>query len=183
MTASRSSNLQNITIKDRFKDKPVIKAYFDGCCEPVNPGGTASFGAVIYKGRKRVWECARLFKPIPGREKETSNNVAEYAGFIAILEYLLEHNLQGEIITVFGDSNLVIQQMFGNWKMHEGFYIPLAVKAKNLVKLFPNMRGEWIPREKNGIADELSKAELIKAGVEFRIQPLEKEKCLLQPTP
>ena len=29
----------------------------------------------------------------------------------------------------------------------------------------------WIPRDKNDIADELSKAELKKAGVEFRIQP------------
>ena len=68
----------------------MIKAYFDGCCEPVNPGGTASYGAVIFKGAKRIWECSEVFYPTLGKEKETSNNVAEYCGFIAILEHLIE---------------------------------------------------------------------------------------------
>ena len=137
----------------------------------MNPGGTASFGAVVFKGEGRVWECSRLFRPIPGREHETSNNVAEYAGFIAILEFLLEKGWEKEEVLVFGDSNLVIQQMFGDWQIRHGFYVPLALKAKGLVRRFPNMTGEWIPRERNGIADELSKAELVKAGIEFRIQP------------
>jgi ribonuclease HI len=28
--------------------------FFDGCCEPCNPGGSAGYGAIIYKGDK---EC------------------------------------------------------------------------------------------------------------------------------
>lgn len=29
-------------------------AYFDGACEPVNPGGTASYGAAIYENQQLV---------------------------------------------------------------------------------------------------------------------------------
>ena len=98
----------------------MILAYFDGCCEPTNPGGVAAFGAVVFKDDQRVWECSRIFKPQPGREKETSNNVAEYSGFISILEYLKEQRWFKEQILVKGDSNLVIEQMKGNWKIKKG---------------------------------------------------------------
>jgi ribonuclease HI len=151
--------------------KRLITAYFDGCCEPVNPGGTASYGAVVFIDDDRVWECSKIFFPVKGKEKETSNNVAEYCGFISILEYLLENNLNKESITIYGDSKLVIEQMSGNWQMRGGYYIPFAEKAKKLVKKFKKLTLLWIPRNENSIADELSKAELIKAGVKFKIQP------------
>jgi ribonuclease HI len=150
----------------------VIEAYFDGCCEPVNPGGTASYGAVVFVSEKRVWECSELFVPIPGKEKQTSNNVAEYSGFLSILEYLLANDLDGMPAKIHGDSKLVIEQMQGNWRMRKGFYLHVAKKAKATLSRFrrePELI--WIPRDLNDIADELSKAELKKAGVEFRIQP------------
>ena|SRR3990167_3903289 len=150
----------------------MIKAFFDGCCEPLNPGGTASFGAVIFKDDKRVWECSRIFIPKPGKEKLTSNNVAEYSGFKSILDWLLEQKANHEKIVIYGDSNLVIQQMFGTWQIRHGHYVPIAHQCLHLLERFNNIKGQWIPREENDIADELSKAELIKAGVEFRIQPL-----------
>jgi ribonuclease HI len=157
-------------------DKKPWTAYFDGCCEPVNPGGTASFGAVVFDPEGvRVWECSRLFIPIRGRERETSNNVAEYGGFISILEWFLENGLQKEKIVVYGDSNLVIQQQFGDWRIKKGHYVPHALRAKEMVKQFKKLDGQWIPREENDIADELSKAELLKAGVVFRIQPEESQ--------
>ncbi len=153
------------------KIKATITAYFDGCCEPVNPGGIASFGAVVFLDEKRIWECSKIFFPEKGKEKETSNNVAEYCGFISILEYLIENKLNNNLIAIYGDSKLVIEQMQGNWRMRQGYYIPFALKAKKLLKNFKETSLIWIPRDENSIADELSKAELIKAGVEFRIQP------------
>jgi ribonuclease HI len=150
----------------------VIECYFDGCCEPVNPGGTASYGAVVFVAKKRVWECSELFIPVPGREKETSNNVAEYSGFLAILEYLLANSLDDHPVKIHGDSKLVIEQMQGNWRMKKGFYLHVARKAMETLQRFRKQpKLIWIPRDKNDIADELSKAELKKAGVEFRIQP------------
>lgn len=146
-------------------------AYFDGVCEPVNPGGHAGYGAVIFKDEERLWECSQVFVPVKGKEKETSNNVAEYSGFIAILEYFIENNLQKEHIKVYGDSMLVIEQMKGKWRIVKGFYKPLAYEARVLVKKFKKLSLHWIPREENSIADELSKAELRKAGIKFKIQP------------
>lgn len=153
---------------------PKIEAWFDGCCEPVNPGGTASYGAVIFIDGKRVWDCSKIFYPEKGKEKETSNNVAEYSGFLAILQWLLENGHVKADTTIYGDSKLVIEQMQGNWKMRKGFYIQTARHAQKILREFKKTpKLCWIPREENDIADELSKAELIKAGVEFRIQPNE----------
>lgn len=148
----------------------MIEAYFDGCVEPRNPGGHGGYGAVVIQDGRRIWETSKYVNP----DTNVSNNVMEYMAFLAILEYLLGNNLHRQPIKVYGDSKLVIQQMFGRWKMHGGYYIPTAQKAKKILCEFPNIKGEWIPREENSLADELSKAELIKAGVEFRIQPEEK---------
>lgn len=154
-----------------------ITAYFDGCCEPINPGGTASYGVVVFIDHERIWQASQIVSPGAGREKETSNNVAEYAGLIALLEYLLSRNLQDEPIQVFGDSQLVMYQMFGDpklggkrWKIKRGYYAPLAARARELLKGFSSLKGAWIPREENALADELSKAELVKAGIALKIQ-------------
>jgi len=148
----------------------IIKCFFDGCCEPRNPGGTASYGAVIFKGDERVWETSEIFYPVKGRENETSNNVAEYCGFRSILQYLIAENLQHERVEIYGDSNMVIQQMFGRWKIKGGFYVPVALECRKLRLKLSNITGRWIPREQNTIADELSKAKLLKAGIKFKIQ-------------
>jgi len=150
----------------------MIEAYFDGCCEPVNPGGTAAYGVVILKNRQKIWETSKLFVPQRGREKETSNNVAEYSGFKAILDYLIAHDLTKSQIVVYGDSKLVIEQMFGSWRINFGYYVPIAKICKAMIKQFPYLTGKWIPREENFLADELSKTEILRAGVKFRIQPL-----------
>lgn len=153
----------------------LIKGYFDGCCEPINPGGTASYGAVIYEGEKRIWEKSDIFVPKPGQKTMTSNNVAEYLAFTAILEYLLSCGMMKRPILIFGDSKLVINQMLPGsakrWKIRAGHYVPFAHRARKLVRRFKNIEGQWISRDLNDIADELSKRELRKAGVEFRIQP------------
>lgn len=149
----------------------MIEAWFDGCCEPVNPGGTAAYGAVIIKDGQRVWSQSQIFVPVKGREKETSNNVAEYQGFLAILNQLIAMNLEQEEIRIYGDSNLVIQQMKGYWKIKQGHYVPFAHAARKLLVKFPRLILRWIPREQNSLADELSKDQLRGAGIKFRIQP------------
>lgn len=151
--------------------RPSIVAYFDGCCEPINPGGTASYGVVIQKDGETIHEASKVFLPEKGRERETSNNVAEYSGFRHILEWLIGEALNEAEIKIFGDSNLVIQQMFGSWRIKKGLYTPIAWRCCELLKEFTKISGHWIPREQNALADKLSKEELIKAGIKFRIQP------------
>ncbi len=149
----------------------TIHAFFDGCCEPINPGGTASYGVVILRGKEVIHKASEIFYPIKGHERETSNNVAEYSGFRHILQWLIAQGLNAEPIEVRGDSNLVIQQMFGYWRIKQGFYVPIAKECRQLLMQFPHIRGAWIPRAQNSLADELSKAGLLKAGIKFRIQP------------
>lgn len=159
----------------------MIEVYTDGACEPVNPGGYASYGVFIRVRNGAKWtelmSESKLFVPEKGKEKQTSNNVAEYSGFLRALEWLIQHNLNREEIIYRSDSQLVIYQnsvdpRYGHkWRMKGGYYLPIAKKAQALLPKFKRIKFEWIPREENSIADELSKAELIKAGIEFRIQP------------
>ena len=83
-------------------------AWFDGACEPVNPGGTASFGVVI-KGENGTVLLRE--HGMVGRGKDMSNNVAEYAGVRQILKYLASR--PPARLTIHGDSNLVINQLSG----------------------------------------------------------------------
>ncbi|MFA5089326.1 MAG: ribonuclease HI family protein [Candidatus Omnitrophota bacterium] len=153
--------------------KNKIQAWFDGCCEPRNPGGHAGYGAVIMEGSIRLTEITGYIPAAP----TTSNNVGEYQAFISILEWLKENGMVGRRIHIRGDSKLIIEQMFGRWRIKNGLYVPFALKAKKLLAEFKRLTGEWIPREENSIADDLSKRELIKRGVEFKIQPLERLGC------
>ena len=100
-----------------------------------------------------------------------SNNVAEYAGLIAVLERFIEQELCDAEIVVKGDSMLVINQMFGTWKIKNGLYTPLAKQARELLGGFTTIKGEWIQRDRNDVADGLSKAALKRAGVKLRLQP------------
>ena len=100
--------------------------------------------------------------------------MAEYAGLIAVLEWFEDQGLFNAEICIGGDSQLVINQMFGTWKIKTGIYAPVACKARELVAQFTNMRGEWVRREQNEIADRLSKEALRTAGVKLRLQPEER---------
>lgn len=153
-----------------MEKKDYYAAYFDGACEPVNPKGNLGIGAFILNPeRKRIFE---LSKYILAKELnfETSNNVAEYMGIIAIFEYLIKNNLQKEKIIIGGDSKLVINQMLFLWNCNGGVYVQYYKKAKELRKQFDNLNLVWIPREQNEQADILSKASMIKNNCEFRIQ-------------
>ena len=146
-------------------------AYFDGACEPINPGGTATYGAVILQGGEPIWMCSEVYRPEPGHENETSNNLAEYSGLIAVLEWFAERGLFDAEIIVYGDSKMVINQVFGTWRIKKGLYVPLAHRARELVQAFDHIQGQWIPRRQNDLADRLSKAALKRVGVELRLQP------------
>jgi len=61
----------------------MLRAFFDGLCEPVNPGGVACYGFVIYRkssaSELKVFEgCGLAAEPGP----DSTHNVAEYTGII-----------------------------------------------------------------------------------------------------
>lgn len=154
------------------KTQGNIVAYFDGACEPKNPGGNLGIGATIRQAGKELFAYSAF---VPASSCN-SNNVAEYMAFEAILDFIIEHNWQDQRVTVYGDSKLVVEQMFGTWRMKYGFYIPYAKRCRAKLSLLEKagikINGIWIPREQNKYADELSKAELVNHNVQFKIQPL-----------
>jgi len=130
-----------------------IIVHVDGLCEPCNPGGIATCGVSISRNGGIIHEDARFIAEGNG----ASNNVGEYAGVNAALEWLLASGMQGETIELRSDSKLVINQMLGKWESRGGLYIDQYRKARDLARKFSNLRLTWIPREQNAIADALSR--------------------------
>jgi ribonuclease HI len=131
-------------------------AWFDGACGPINPGGTATYGVMIkdQDGTILVWEHGYV-----GQGSAMSNNVAEYAGVLQVLKYL-SCRPPGRV-TIHGDSNLVINQLTGKWRMRKGLYLSTAKEAKALLAHLHGLGWEinlcWIPRAQNKECDALSK--------------------------
>lgn len=146
----------------------MIKCYFDGCTEPVNPYGNMGMGAIIIRDNVSIFKHSSF---IPA-SKENSNNVAEYLALEKILIWLSENKIVEQTVFIYGDSKLVINQMNGSWRIKHGLYKDHAIRCKSLLgKVAVKLVFKWIPRELNTIADDLSKAHLLKEGIEFKLQP------------
>ena len=130
----------------------TIEAYFDGLCEP-NPGGVATYGFVIKKDGKKTYEGHGL----AGTPKtpQATNNVAEYTGLLRALEWLLAQKTKGPIV-VRGDSDLVLKQVQGLYKVKSGLLAPLHGKVKDLLEKLSGVTFEWVQRDRNADADRLT---------------------------
>jgi len=131
------------------------KAFFDGSCEPVNPGGNMGTGIVIIsEDGEIIFENSQRFPA----KKSNTNNAAEYLALIDVLIWVYNNLDKNSEITIFGDSMLVINQMNGRWGISNGKYVEYAYEAKDVKsKCSAKIKFKWIPREKNMLADELSK--------------------------
>ena len=90
---------------------------------------------------------------------------------LSSIQFLKEKNWQNEKIIIRGDSKLVIEQMFGSWRIKQGLYLLLAYEAQKLLSEFSNTIGQWIPRDENEICDKLAKDVLRNMKIKFRLQP------------
>lgn len=91
-----------------------------------------------------------------------TNNVAEYGGAIAALEYLAQTGYTGPV-EVRSDSQLLINQASGLWQVNSARIQPLHKRLLALVKKFVRVDFTWVPRRKNEEADRLS----VEAVAEF----------------
>jgi len=86
-----------------------------------------------------------------------TNNWAEYEAVYLALKKAKALGLSGEKIEMRLDSNLVVEQLSGNWQVKEKTLWPQYMKIKNiLVKDFKDISFVHIPREKNKEADALA---------------------------
>jgi ribonuclease HI len=82
-----------------------------------------------------------------------TNNVAEYRSLIAGLEAAARHGAQP--LRVAMDSELVVRQMTGQYRVKNAGLKPLHELAKEAVRKVGRVRWTSVPREDNGRADAL----------------------------
>jgi ribonuclease HI len=132
----------------------LIEIYFDGLCQPVNPGGIACYAFVA----KRDGMTIHTSRGIAGEpfSKDSTNNVAEYTALIKALEWLAASELFSDAVKVMGDSKLVISQLGGQYKIKSKRILPLYRRARELKESFKNLEIRLVPREENKEADGLT---------------------------
>lgn len=145
--------------------------YFDGSCWP-NPGGTAGFGYTLLRtGQSEPIDSG---SGVVGIGNDMTNNLAEFwalaqglASFLRVTGNIVpdwnEFVSNRHHLSVYGDSNLVVQVMNKHWKARpeRGYYdayIVAAANAKTVRKQGHTISFDWVPREMNTICDDLSKA-------------------------
>jgi ribonuclease HI len=131
-------------IKRTHHDEYVL--FFDGCSKN-NPGPSGA-GAVLYHNGLEIWSTAVFVG-----HKET-NNVAEYTGMIVGIKRAVEMGIRR--LVVKGDSNLVVQQMNGKFRVNAEHIKPLHATAKNIIRNFDSIQFVHVYRHLNQRADELS---------------------------
>jgi ribonuclease HI len=112
-----------------------------------NPG-TAAIGAMIKDER------GKMLATISKRIGITTNNVAEYQALIAALQKALK--LGGTQVIIRADSELMIRQLNGRYKIKSEGLKPLYIEVTQLLAKFETVSLKHIPREQNSEADKLA---------------------------
>ena len=121
-----------------------------------NPG-PASYAVVIRDPSAKI--ILELAKNI-GRE---TNNVAEYYALLAALDYATSHNISA--LRIRSDSELLVRQMQGRYKVKSADLKPLHERASKMAKQLGYFAIEHVRRELNKDADALANVALDSAGV------------------
>lgn len=127
-----------------------LNLYFDGSCTK-NPGGIAGFGWALLKDDDS--EFLAQFGEVC-RGEDATNNVAEWSALLYGLRYLKSVQYKG-YLKIYGDSQLVINQINGKYKVNQKLQ-KFYVECKDLLNEL-DWNATWIERDKNKRCDELSK--------------------------
>ncbi|MFB3923650.1 MAG: ribonuclease HI family protein [Terriglobia bacterium] len=111
-----------------------------------NPG-PAAFAVVVDDAAGARLDC---FSKLLG---ETTNNVAEYEALLAALDYATRHKLSQ--VRVISDSELLVRQMQGRYKVKSGDLKPLFERAQGLARKIEGFSIAHVRREQNREADRL----------------------------
>ncbi|HTC66948.1 MAG TPA: reverse transcriptase-like protein [Candidatus Acidoferrum sp.] len=145
-TSSRETGLFASSDPEPKPRAAAFQANIDGGSRG-NPG-PASYGVVVRNQRGEI--VAKLKKYI-GR---MTNNVAEYYGLIAALDYAQSHGVRA--LRVESDSELLVRQMRGHYKVKSPDLRPLFERAKKMSQTFESFRIDHVYREQNAEADALA---------------------------
>jgi len=133
-------------ISNRLEDSESIKLFVDGAADLHTK--TAGIGGVFYRNGDELFSFSEFIG-------SATNNEAEYSALIKGLEE--SQNLNILSIDIFADSELVVKQINGEYKVKNERMQKLHQKAISLFDRFNSWSITHIPREKNSVADKLSK--------------------------
>lgn len=127
-----------------------LNLYFDG-------GNEKEIAAWAVVGIVEQTVIAKLTGLCDYRLPQT-NNIAEWSAlYHAILFAYTEKDNYDEIV-IMGDSELVVKQILGEYVVGKEHLKPFYKKAKAVLdKIEKPCKIQWIPREKNGLADSLGR--------------------------
>jgi probable phosphoglycerate mutase len=124
----------------------MITAYIDGGARG-NPG-PAGYGVRV------EGPDGELVQELHGALGVATNNVAEYSGLLAALKWAVDHGHR--VVHIRADSELLVKQMLGAYKVKHPGLQPLAARARLLMMELDRVTFEHVRREKNKEADRLS---------------------------
>ena len=110
-----------LNLNGRLNDDGKISMYIDGAADLNSK--TAGIGGVIYKDNEELFTFSEYLN-------DSTNNEAEYTALIRGLEYLVEMKLLN--VQIFSDSELVVKQINGEYKVKNSRMIILNQKASSL---------------------------------------------------
>ena len=128
--------------------------YVDGSVTG-NPGGVVGYG----------WSCPEEkqsgFGAAFSGGGSATNNVSEYIGVAAAMIWALDYVPKGKKILVRCDSELTVNQLNGLWRVKHANLKPIAAIVHMMIETLSErgvtVAAEWIPRENNRVADDLSR--------------------------
>lgn len=125
----------------------LIECFFDGACKGNQFAAKGPMWvAYVIGDEEHVHEIPD--RPSRGGPLRT-NNIAEYQALILLLRRLRELGRRSRNrFEIAGDSQLVIYQMTGRYRVHDAKLLPLHDEAKQLAADLP-VTFRWVPRERN----------------------------------
>ncbi len=158
--ADKIANLLDEAIQGLEKEKvyyhasPTFTVYIDGACRG-NPG-PGSVGVVM------VNEKGETVEQIKEAIGVCTNNVAEYTALLRALDKA--RKMKVDTLLVKSDSQLLVKQLEGTFKVKDEKIKVLYDQAQELLKDFKAVEFLHIPRVENKLADELANKALDEAG-------------------
>jgi ribonuclease HI len=123
----------------------AIKANIDGGARG-NPG-PAAYGVVVRNDKGEIIDEIAEYLGIQ------TNNFAEYSGLLAALEYAVRENHPS--LKVLSDSELLVKQMKGQYRVKNPGLLELYDRARALVRKLQHFSIDHVLREYNREADRL----------------------------
>jgi ribonuclease HI len=124
----------------------ALRIHVDGASRG-NPG-EAGFGVPVSAPDGRT--VAELY----GHLGRATNNVAEYQGLLHALRWALARG--AGTVEIFSDSELLVRQMAGRYRVKNPGLQPLYREASELMARLDRVRIRHVPREENREADALA---------------------------